>query len=68
MLHLVPLVRFMDSYLYRCLNGGKLFVTLCKIWPVWDLNSRPPAQVERNAHQPFGRRGVCCKYDFINTY
>jgi len=31
------------SYLRRCWSGGEPFATLCKIWPVRDLNSRPPA-------------------------
>jgi len=30
-------------YLRICWNGGEPFARLCKIWPVRDLNSRPPA-------------------------
>jgi len=35
------------SYLRRCWSGGEPFATLCKIWTVRDLNSKPPTHEAR---------------------
>jgi len=32
-------------YLRKCWSGGEPFATLCKIWPVGNLNFRPPTHV-----------------------
>jgi len=36
------------SYLRRCWSDDEPFATLCKIWPVRDLNSRSSACVNRS--------------------
>jgi len=41
--HLHVIMPRQHSYLYRCWSGGKLFATLCKIWPACDSNFRPQA-------------------------
>jgi len=37
------------SWLCRCWSGGEYFATLCKIWPAWDLKSRPSVCI-RSTH------------------
>jgi len=49
--HLRVIAPRQQSCLRRCRSGGEPFAKLCKICPVRDLNSRPPAHEARN---PYG--------------
>jgi len=34
----------------RCTGGGVLFLTLCKVYPTWNLNLKPSARESRSLH------------------